>query len=127
LAGGDAAFQTGLGGADIISSFSFVNSGVPANIYLIKPDIAARFQGLIPTIPKDNADCNSINRHNEIVPYNLFLHVLVYAKWSGITGLREAQTDGAMSVVWSGLISILIWRLRQQACSAAAKLQARWM
>ncbi|KXI27628.1 Nramp family divalent metal transporter [Paraglaciecola hydrolytica] len=85
---------------------------------LVKPDMAALFQGLFsPQIPSGSLLTVIALIGTTIVPYNLFLHAsAVKAKWCSVDQLNTARTDTAISIGLGGLITILI------ASTAAANM-----
>ena len=97
----------------ILMALAFITTFV-----LVKPDMAALFQGLFsPQIPSGSLLTVIALIGTTIVPYNLFLHAsAVKAKWRSVDQLNTARTDTAISIGLGGLITILI------ASTAAASM-----
>ena len=74
-----------------------------------RPDLAALLSGLIPKIPEAGLMTAIALIGTTVVPYNLFLHAAsARDRWAEKDGLKEAQTDAAVSIGIGGLISITI-------------------
>lgn len=81
-----------------------------ATFILIKPDLAAFFQGMfIPSIP-DGALLTVVALiGTTVVPYNLFLHSSIASKkWQCIDHLKHAKRDLYLSIPLGGLVTIAI-------------------
>ncbi len=76
---------------------------------ITRPDMAAIFNGFIPSVPQGGLLTAIALIGTTIVPYNLFLHAAsVRERWKQEDDLAEAQTDSAFSIGLGGLVSITI-------------------
>ena len=82
-----------------------------ASFVLVRPDLAALAQGLVPRVPEGGLLTVIALIGTTIVPYNLFLHAAAAKRrWSsGEPGdLRAAQRDVRISIGLGGLVSLFI-------------------
>lgn len=77
---------------------------------MVQPNLGDVFRGFIPSgISSDNFLLIMAVIGTTVVPYNLFLHAsTISKKWSKEDSLKDLRIENAVSIVFGGVISILI-------------------
>jgi len=77
---------------------------------IVKPDISNIIKGFVPSqLKKDNLLLIMGIIGTTVVPYNLFLHAsTISKKWSQSDNLKDIRTENNVSILFGGLISMLI-------------------
>lgn len=106
MLGGYKLIEKALVSVVIVMALAFFVAAV-----LVKPDVGAMINGLVPAIPENDLFTAIALIGTTIVPYNLFLHAASARKrWteSNDVAVSEAQSDTVISVGLGGLISIFV-------------------